>query len=180
MIVASIVAAKERMNKLAARLSLIESVGVGMAIVLAVAAAAAVRADAAGQKWPTVITSLIAAGLVVSLLGAGCGWVIGGQATALARRIDVASSMGEQAMQQARVLVAQQEAMYHTLRMLLENDRALIAELGRIRAVERERLEDLADLRRSIIKTIGDARWQGYTAAAQDMSGGGGVTPLRR
>lgn len=154
MIAASVTAARERMHKLVFRLTMIELFGVGVAVILSGLAVAAVHADSMGQKWPTVITSLIAAGLVLSLLGAGLGWALGGQATALARRIDIAAAMADQGIAEARVIRAQQEAMHHVLLKLVENDQAMIAELGRMRYDERERLELLGQMKEITAKAI--------------------------
>ena len=146
MITASVTAARERMRKFVDRLEQIEWVALALALAFAVAAAFAIHADSIGQKWPTVITSLIVAGLVVSLLGAGFGWAIVGSATALARRIDVAAAMGEEAMSEAKALRANLEALTWAVQALNEGQRAIIAELGRMRYDERERAEKLQTL----------------------------------
>ncbi|MFI5839483.1 hypothetical protein ACIA8K_07185 [Catenuloplanes sp. NPDC051500] len=57
-----------------------------------------------------------------------------------------------------------------------DSSKAIIAEIGRLRAAEREaeqrHVEDMAALRRDLLARLNDARWQGYASALGDLGPG--------
>lgn len=173
MMSASATAARARLRQVVHRLTVAERAALAAAAALGLAAVAAIHADAAGREWPDVATALIAAGLGASLLAAGIGWAIVGSATALARRVDVAATLGSQALDELRTLRVSIDAMRYAVQDLMQRQReadrgslestvpdlggtvglivadlrAVIAELGRLRMDARDREVMIADMR---------------------------------
>jgi len=162
MMSASATAARARLRQVVHRLTVAERAALAVAAILGVAAVAAIHADAAGREWPDVATALIAAGLGAALLAAGIGWALVSSATALARRIDVAATLGSQALDELRTLRASLDAMQWRreadgvagadARRIDDILRAVIAEMGRMRMAERDRMAAMVTISKAIVR----------------------------